>query len=166
MVWQVLTTGSWPTQTAPKCTLPREVDEACTRFKDFYLSTHSGRKLSWQTNMGNAGQPTGSHSASISWSAQKAQSHTVSQTVPCQMCIRTVAQLDLNNSVPVLQLQAAAAELWCAGSMCLLGICLLCSSCGCFIMLYSAAQQKHTPAKLAGPAYARMVVKLRLRSFL
>lgn len=51
---QVLTTGSWPTQTAPKCTLPREVDEACTRFKDFYLSTHSGRKLSWQTNMGNA----------------------------------------------------------------------------------------------------------------
>ena len=52
---QVLTTGSWPTQTAPKCTLPREVDEACTRFRDFYLSTHSGRKLSWQTNMGNAG---------------------------------------------------------------------------------------------------------------
>ncbi len=58
VVLQVLTTGSWPTQTAPKCTLPREVDEACTRFKDFYLSTHSGRKLSWQTNMGNAGQPT------------------------------------------------------------------------------------------------------------
>ena len=58
VAWQVLTTGSWPTQTAPKCTLPREVDEACTRFRDFYLSTHSGRKLSWQTNMGNAG---GSH---------------------------------------------------------------------------------------------------------
>ena len=53
---QVLTTGSWPTQTAPKCTLPREVEQACTRFRDFYLSTHSGRKLSWQTNMGNAGK--------------------------------------------------------------------------------------------------------------
>lgn len=52
---QVLTTGSWPTQTAQtKCILPREVDEACTRFREFYLSTHSGRKLSWQTNMGNA----------------------------------------------------------------------------------------------------------------
>lgn len=56
LLLQVLTTGSWPTQTAPKCTLPREVDEACTRFRDFYLSTHSGRKLSWQTNMGNAGR--------------------------------------------------------------------------------------------------------------
>jgi hypothetical protein len=66
VVWQVLTTGSWPTQTAPKCTLPREVDEACTRFKDFYLSTHSGRKLSWQTNMGNAGQLTDSWSGSVS----------------------------------------------------------------------------------------------------
>ena len=65
VVWQVLTTGSWPTQTAPKCTLPREVDEACTRFKDFYLSTHSGRKLSWQTNMGNAGQLADFHSGSV-----------------------------------------------------------------------------------------------------
>ena len=51
----MLTTGSWPTQTATTCTLPREVETACTRFQDFYLRTHSGRKLSWQTNMGNAG---------------------------------------------------------------------------------------------------------------
>ena len=57
-ILQVLTTGSWPTQTATTCTLPREVETACTRFQDFYLRTHSGRKLSWQTNMGNAGVPS------------------------------------------------------------------------------------------------------------
>ena len=52
---QVLTTGSWPTHPALMCTLPREVEACCADFKAFYLRTHSGRKLSWQTNMGNAG---------------------------------------------------------------------------------------------------------------
>ena len=40
------------------CTLPREVEARCAEFKAFYLRTHSGRKLSWQTNMGNAGVPS------------------------------------------------------------------------------------------------------------
>lgn len=52
---QVLTTGSWPTQTAAKCNLPRELERCCEDFKTFYLASHSGRKLSWQTNMGHAG---------------------------------------------------------------------------------------------------------------
>ncbi|BDA49097.1 Cullin-3 [Coccomyxa sp. Obi] len=51
---QVLTTGSWPTQTAAKCNLPRELERCCEEFKAFYLASHSGRKLSWQTNMGHA----------------------------------------------------------------------------------------------------------------
>ena len=52
---QVLTTGSWPTQSTAKCNLPRELERGCEAFKAFYLASHSGRKLSWQTNMGNAG---------------------------------------------------------------------------------------------------------------
>ena len=50
----MLTTGSWPTQTAAKCNLPRELEHCCKSFQDYYLKAHSGRKLSWQTNMGNA----------------------------------------------------------------------------------------------------------------
>ena len=53
-VVQVLTTGSWPTQMAAKCNLPRELEHCCKAFQDYYLKAHSGRKLSWQTNMGNA----------------------------------------------------------------------------------------------------------------
>mmetsp|Transcript_20563 Transcript_20563/g.61882 ORF Transcript_20563/g.61882 Transcript_20563/m.61882 type:complete len:739 (+) Transcript_20563:362-2578(+) len=49
---QVLMTGSWPTQSAAQCSLPRELDSCCTDFSNFYLGTHSGRKLTWQTNMG------------------------------------------------------------------------------------------------------------------
>ena len=52
---QVLTTGSWPTHPALMCSLPREVEACCSDFKAFYLRSHSGRKLQWQTNMGNAG---------------------------------------------------------------------------------------------------------------
>jgi len=51
---QVLTTGSWPTQSACKCNLPRELEICCERFRTFYLETHSGRRLTWQTNMGTA----------------------------------------------------------------------------------------------------------------
>lgn len=51
---QVLTTGSWPTQATCNCQLPREVERCCEDFRSYYLSTYSGRKLAWQTNMGNA----------------------------------------------------------------------------------------------------------------
>ena len=53
----MLTTGSWPTQMAARCSLPRELEACCEEFRAFYLASHSGRKLSWQTNMGNAGAP-------------------------------------------------------------------------------------------------------------
>ena len=56
---QVLTTGSWPTPggnggAVPQCTLPPQLAAACERYKDFYLSSHNGRRLSWLTCMGTA----------------------------------------------------------------------------------------------------------------
>ncbi|CAA0822293.1 Cullin-3A [Striga hermonthica] len=54
LVVQVLTTGSWPTQTSQTCNLPSELSALCERFRSYYLGTHTGRRLSWQTNMGTA----------------------------------------------------------------------------------------------------------------
>lgn len=51
---QVLTTGSWPTQPSPQCNLPTEILGVCDKFRAYYLGTHNGRRLSWQTNMGTA----------------------------------------------------------------------------------------------------------------
>ena len=51
---QVLTTGSWPTQSGAKCELPKDIEGSCETFKAFYLSKHTGRRLTWQTNMGTA----------------------------------------------------------------------------------------------------------------
>ncbi|XP_076891601.1 cullin-3A-like [Bidens hawaiensis] len=49
----VLTTGSWPTQSTPTCNLPAEILGVCEKFKTYYLGTHNGRRLTWQTNMGS-----------------------------------------------------------------------------------------------------------------
>ncbi|EOA34674.1 hypothetical protein CARUB_v10022238mg, partial [Capsella rubella] len=54
LVVQVLTTGSWPTQPTVHCNLPAEVYVLCEKFRSYYLGTHTGRRLSWQTNMGTA----------------------------------------------------------------------------------------------------------------
>ncbi|KAI4352586.1 hypothetical protein L6164_006823 [Bauhinia variegata] len=54
LVVQVLTTGSWPTQPSPQCNLPAEIVGVCEKFRSYYLGTHNGRRLSWQTNMGVA----------------------------------------------------------------------------------------------------------------
>jgi len=51
---QVLTTGSWPTQPGACCNLPTEIWAVCERFRGYYLNTHTGRRLTWQTNMGTA----------------------------------------------------------------------------------------------------------------
>ncbi|XP_015895103.1 cullin-3A [Ziziphus jujuba] len=51
---QVLTTGSWPTQPSITCNLPAEMSALCEKFRSYYLGTHTGRRLSWQTNMGTA----------------------------------------------------------------------------------------------------------------
>jgi len=51
----VLTTGSWPLRehTTP-VVLPSVCEQVCKKFDEFYLSQHSGRKLTWQPNMGTA----------------------------------------------------------------------------------------------------------------
>jgi len=54
LVVHVLTTGFWPTQTATICELPPQLLQCCEVFKQHYLKQHSGRKLQWQPNMGNA----------------------------------------------------------------------------------------------------------------
>ncbi|TMW93419.1 hypothetical protein EJD97_011726 [Solanum chilense] len=54
LVVQVLTTGSWPTQPGVTCNLPAELSALCEKFRSYYLGTHTGRRLSWQTNMGTA----------------------------------------------------------------------------------------------------------------
>ncbi|OMO82454.1 hypothetical protein COLO4_22989 [Corchorus olitorius] len=54
LVVQVLTTGSWPTQPSITCNLPSEMSALCEKFRSYYLGTHTGRRLSWQTNMGTA----------------------------------------------------------------------------------------------------------------
>ncbi|KAF7809140.1 cullin-3A-like isoform X1 [Senna tora] len=51
---QVLTTGSWPTQSSVTCNLPAEMSALCEKFRSYYLGTHTGRRLSWQINMGTA----------------------------------------------------------------------------------------------------------------
>ncbi|KAF8399458.1 hypothetical protein HHK36_015323 [Tetracentron sinense] len=51
---QVLTMGSWPTQPSVSCNFPAEIRWVCEKFRTYYLGTHTGRRLSWQTNMGTA----------------------------------------------------------------------------------------------------------------
>jgi cullin 3 len=50
----VLTTGYWPSQNVPPCTLPASAQDAIGKFEKFYLERHTGRKLSWQTSAGSA----------------------------------------------------------------------------------------------------------------
>ena len=50
----VLTTGCWPIAPTQPCHLPLFVMEAAERFKSFYISKYSGRRLSWLTSQGSS----------------------------------------------------------------------------------------------------------------
>jgi len=50
----VLTTGFWPVAVIPYCTLPKSASQACEAFSSYYTHAHSGRRLTWQTNLGTA----------------------------------------------------------------------------------------------------------------
>ena len=59
----VLTSTMWPMEIMSNtkdgevqlpCIFPKEVENVKQSFEQFYLSKHSGRKLSWQANMGTA----------------------------------------------------------------------------------------------------------------
>ncbi|KAF9557422.1 Cullin-domain-containing protein [Agrocybe pediades] len=51
----VMTSNAWPmTHSASPCSLPPVMEKACKSFEQFYLSRHSGRRLTWQHSLGNA----------------------------------------------------------------------------------------------------------------
>ncbi|KAI8992081.1 Cullin [Mycotypha africana] len=52
----VLTSTFWPLNlsASPKCTLPANLLQACQSFERFYFDRHSGRRLTWQPQMGSA----------------------------------------------------------------------------------------------------------------
>mmetsp|Transcript_96516 Transcript_96516/g.268379 ORF Transcript_96516/g.268379 Transcript_96516/m.268379 type:complete len:339 (+) Transcript_96516:3-1019(+) len=50
----VLTSGFWPGPPGQPCELPPEIQDCCTRFETFYLAKHTGRRLTWQPNHGQA----------------------------------------------------------------------------------------------------------------
>lgn len=41
-------------QAGPTCNLPDALMQSCEHFKGFYLSRHTGRRLTWQPSLGNA----------------------------------------------------------------------------------------------------------------
>ncbi|KAJ7364027.1 Cullin-domain-containing protein [Mycena albidolilacea] len=51
----VMTSTFWPTsQQAATCTFPLDMIQTSKSFEQFYLSQHSGRRLTWQPSLGNA----------------------------------------------------------------------------------------------------------------
>ncbi|KAJ7650303.1 Cullin-domain-containing protein [Roridomyces roridus] len=51
----VMTSTFWPmAHSASPCTLPLELIQASKSFEQFYLSQHSGRRLTWQPSLGSA----------------------------------------------------------------------------------------------------------------
>lgn len=51
----VMTSTFWPVSDAsPSCIFPEVMIKTSESFKQFYLSRHSGRRLTWQPAMGNA----------------------------------------------------------------------------------------------------------------
>lgn len=47
----MLTTGSWPAARSAPCALPMELEQCSHIFGEFYKQKHSGRKLSWHSQV-------------------------------------------------------------------------------------------------------------------
>lgn len=50
----ILSAGNWPSQPTTQCIFPEDIQNCCSMFEKFYMSNHSGRRLTWQCNMGTA----------------------------------------------------------------------------------------------------------------
>lgn len=50
----VCTTGCWPSSKCPRVAPPKDIEFACEKFKRFYLNLHSGHKLEWRLDQGQA----------------------------------------------------------------------------------------------------------------
>ncbi|KAK7266369.1 hypothetical protein RIF29_19013 [Crotalaria pallida] len=110
---QVLTTGSWPTQPSPQCNLPSEIMTICDKFRSYYLGTHNGRRLSWQTNMGTA---------DLKATFGKGQKHELNVST-YQMCVLmlfnnadrlTCKEIEQATSIPISELKRCLQSLACA----------------------------------------------------
>ncbi|KAH7431373.1 hypothetical protein KP509_08G045100 [Ceratopteris richardii] len=109
---QVLTTGSWPTQPGTNCNLPREILAICDKFKTYYLSTHTGRRLTWLTNMGTA---------DLKADFGKGQRHELNVST-YQMCVlmlfnaadqMTYKEIELATDIPPVDLKRNLQSLAC-----------------------------------------------------
>ncbi|KAL8200691.1 hypothetical protein R6Q59_003665 [Mikania micrantha] len=109
----VLTTGSWPTQSTTTCNLPSEILNVCCKFKAYYLGTHSGRRLTWQTNMG---------SADIKATFGRGQKHELNVST-YQMCVLMLfnnrdglsyREIEQATEIPSLDLKRCLQSLACA----------------------------------------------------
>ncbi|KAK1423317.1 hypothetical protein QVD17_18615 [Tagetes erecta] len=108
----VLTTGSWPTQLTTTCNLPPEILTVCDKFKTYYLGTHNGRRLTWQTNMG---------SADIKATFNKGQKHELNVST-YQMCVLMLfnngdglsyTEIEQATEIPTLELKRCLQSLAC-----------------------------------------------------
>ncbi|XP_076901000.1 cullin-3A-like [Bidens hawaiensis] len=109
----VLTTGSWPTQSTTTCNLPPEILTVCDKFKTYYLGTHNGRRLTWQTNMG---------SADIKATFSKGQKHELNVST-YQMCVLMLfnnadglsyKEIEQAVEIPSVELKRCLQSLACA----------------------------------------------------
>ena len=50
----VCTQGHWPSVNLTTTTIPHELSSLCSTFKDFYLNSHSGRRIIWRLDHGQA----------------------------------------------------------------------------------------------------------------
>lgn len=50
----VCTTGYWPQSKAIPCKMPEDLANACDKYKRFYLHRHTGHKLEWRYDQGQA----------------------------------------------------------------------------------------------------------------
>lgn len=49
----ILTASFWPAYTIGQAALPAEMESCCTAFAAYYNDAHSGRKITWQKNLGD-----------------------------------------------------------------------------------------------------------------
>jgi len=108
----ILTTGSWPTQPSPPCNLPTEILTVCEKFRAYYLGTHNGRRLTWQTNMGTA---------DIKATFGKGQKHELNVST-YQMCVLmlfnnadglTYKDIERDTEIPASDLKRCLQSLAC-----------------------------------------------------
>lgn len=109
----VLTTGSWPTQSSTACNLPPEILSVCDKFRTYYLGTHNGRRLTWQTNMG---------SADIKATFGRGQKHELNVST-YQMCVvmlfnnadrLSYKEIEQAVEIPTVELKRCLQSLACA----------------------------------------------------